>query len=199
MKFYFAARGFVKAISYILCPLKVHGDISTFPKDSAVVLCANHLSYFDVVFLGLLCKRQIHFVAKKKYADKFLLKHIFKWLGAFGIDTEKPDISALKKCFGVLKSGDVLGIFPEGTRVRNGKVSNPMPGSIMIAHKTHSPIFCVRIKPRTKSGEFKLFRKTDLYIGELISIEDLGVTDGKGDQYKEASVELMKRIYSLGE
>ena len=199
MSFYFTARGFAKAVSYVLCPVKVHGDISSFPEDEAVILCANHLSYFDVVFLGTVCKRQIHFIAKKKYADKFILKALFKWLGSFGIDTEKPDILALRKCFGVLKNNGVLGIFPEGTRVRGGKVSNPMPGAIMIAHKSHTPIYYMRIKPRTKSGEFKLFCKTDLYIGELIDVSDLGLTDGKADQYKNASVKLMERIYSLGE
>lgn len=199
MSFYSIARGFVKGLSHIICPIKVHGDISVMPEDSGVIISANHLSYFDVVFLGVVCKRQIHFVAKKKYAEMFFLKWLVKWLGAFGIDTEKPDLGALRKCFKVIKDKEVLGIFPEGTRVRDGKISDPMPGATMIAHKTKAPILYVRIKPRTKSGFFKLFRKTDVYIGGIVTVEELGVTDGKGTQYKDASVTLLEKIYSLGE
>lgn len=197
MSLYTIARGFVKGISYVFFPIKYHGDLKSFPSDSGVILCANHLSFLDAVFLGLVTKRHVHFIAKKKYAEMFILKYIIKWLGAFGVDTEKPDIAALRKCFQVVKNNEVLGIFPEGTRVRGGKISNPMPGTTMIAHKTKTPIFYVRIKPRKKY--FRLFVPTDVYIGGLITVEQLGVTDGKGTQYKDSSVLLIDKIYDLGE
>lgn len=197
MKFYTVAKHIVKLISYIFFPVKVIGDIDKFPKENGVILCANHLSYFDAVFLVIAFRRQIRFVAKKVYAEAPVLKTIFKWIGSFGIDPEKPDLAALKRCFSVVKSGEVLGIFPEGTRVIKGKVSNPMPGTIMIAHKTKTPIFYVRIKP--EKNLFRVFRKNYLYIGELIETSDLGVTDGKGNQYKLASEQLVDKIYRLGE
>lgn len=197
MKFYSVAVAFIKVISKIFFPVKVHGDANDIPQDCGVVLCANHVSFLDAVFLAIVFKRQIRFIGKKKYADKFILKTIFKLLGAFGIDTDKPDITAIKNCFKVIKSNEVLGIFPEGTRIRNGKVSNPMPGTIMIAHKTKAPIFYVKIKP--KHTEFKLFCKTDIYIGKTVYVDELGVTDGKGNQYKQASIELVNKIYSLGD
>ena len=197
MSFYTVARSFVKGVSYLFFPIKYHGDLKEIPSDSGVILCANHLSYLDAVFLGLVTKRHVHFVAKKKYAEMFILKHIIKWLGAFGIDTDKPDIGALRKCFQIVKSNEVLGIFPEGTRVRGGKVSDPMPGTTMIAHRTKTPIFYVRIKPRKKF--FRLFVPTDVYLGKLVTVDELGVTDGKGSEYKDASVKLLERIYDLGE
>lgn len=197
MNFYTIARGAVKALSYVFFPVKVHGDMSNIPEDSGVVFCANHISYLDVIFVGISIKRQLFFVAKKKYADKPVLKQLFKALGAFGIDTEKPDLTAIKNCFRIIKENKILGIFPEGTRILKGKKSNPMPGAMMIAHKTHAPIFYVRIKPRKKF--FRLFVTTDVYVGGLITAEELGVTDGKGEQYKTASINLMKKIYSLGE
>ena len=197
MLFYTVAVPVVKVIAKIFFPYKVHGNANDIPADKGVVLCANHVSFFDAVFLALVFKRQIRFIGKKKYAEMFFLKTIFKLIGAFGIDTEKPDLTALKNCFKVIKNGEVLGIFPEGTRVRAGKVSNPMPGTIMIAHKTKAPIFYVKIKP--KHGEFKTFCRTDIYIGETLYVEDLGVTDGKGTQYKDAAIELVNKIYSLGD
>ena len=197
MNFYFVAKKFVKLFSYLFFPVRIVGDMSKMPKDSGVVLCANHISYFDAIFLGIAFKRQIRFVGKEKYAKKPILKTLFKLLGAFGIDPDKADITAIRNCFSVVKNGEVLGIFPEGTRIIKGKISNPMPGAVMIAHKTKSPIFYVKIKP--SKGTFKLFRKNYLYVGELISVADLGVTSGKGDDYKNASLTLMEKIYSLGE
>ena len=46
MSFYSIARGFVKGLSHIICPIKVHGDISVMPEDSGVIISANLLSYF---------------------------------------------------------------------------------------------------------------------------------------------------------
>lgn len=197
MSFYKIAVGFVKLVSYIFFPIKVHGDTNDIPKDGGLVLCANHISFLDALFLAIVCKREIRFVGKKKYADMPILKPVFKWVGAFGIDTDKPDFTALKKCFNVVKRGEILGIFPEGTRILNGKISNPMPGTIMIAHKTKTPIFYVAIKPR--KNRFKLFVTTDIFIGKTVSVAELGVSDGKDEQYKNAAINLVKNIYALGE
>lgn len=197
MSFYSVARKFLIGISHIFFPFKIHGDIDSIPDDTGIVLCANHLSYLDAVFIAMAFKKQLYFVAKKKYADMFPLRLIFKAIGSFGINTEKPDLTAIKNCFRVIKDKKTLAIFPEGTRVIKGRVSNPMPGAIMIAHKTRAPIFYIRIAPRKKY--FKLFVPTDIYVGELISVDQLGVTDGKGDQYKKASEKLIEKIYSLGE
>lgn len=198
MNFYTVAKAFVKALSYVFFPCKIVGDIGKFPEDGGVVLCANHLSYFDAIFLAISLKRQIRFVGKDKYANSFPLKYIFKWVNAFAINPEKADLAAIKTCFKVVKNGEILGIFPEGTRIINGKVSNPMPGAVMIADKTKTPIFYFRILPSNKK-RFRAFTRTYLYVGELVTTSELGVTNGKGDDYKNASVELMKRIYDLGE
>ena len=50
-----------------------------------------------------------------------------------------------------------------------------------------------------KKVNVRLLTDTDVYVGGLITVDELGVTDGKGDQYKNASINLMRKIYSLGE
>ena len=197
MSFYTVARAIVRPVGALFFPIKVHGDRNLLPENTGVVLCANHISFLDVIFLALTFKRQIHFVGKEKYAKNIILKPLFKWLGSFGINTEKPDIAAVKRCIGVAAGGDVLGIFPEGTRILNGKVSNPMPGVIMIAHKAKVPVFYAKISPRR--GKFRLFVKTDIYIGDSISTQELGVDGGRGSEYKESAEKLMDKIYKLGE
>lgn len=197
MSFYAVAKVIVFPVSKLFFPVRLHGDAEKLPRDGGIVLCANHISFLDAIFLGLAFKRKIRFVGKEKYANNFILKYFFKWLGSFGINTEKPDIAAVKKCIEVVKAGGVLGIFPEGTRIINGKVSEPMPGVIMIAHKAQAPIFYARIAPR--HGMFRLFSPTDVYVGECVTTAQLGVEKGRGGEYKAASETLMKRIYALGE
>ena len=197
MSFYSFAKIIVRPISAVFFPVKVHGDPNLLPQDGGVILCANHVSFLDVIFLALTFKRQIHFVGKEKYAHKPILKQLFKWLGAFGINTDKPDIAAIKRCISIPKDGKVLGIFPEGTRIINGKESIPMPGTAMIAQKSGAPIFYARIKPR--HGQFRLFSRTDVYVGQLINTVQLGVTSGRGSEYKTAADNLMTLIYSLGD
>lgn len=197
MNFYSFAKVVLRPVSCIFFPIKVHGDRTCMPDDTGVVLCANHISFLDVIFLAFTFKRQIHFVAKEKYANAFMLKTLFKWLESFGINTEKPDIAAIKRCINVAEQGDVLGIFPEGTRILNGKVSNPMPGVMMIAQKAKAPIVYARIRP--KHGKFRLFSRTDVYVGGCTTTQELGVTNGRGSEYKAASEKLMNMIYKLGE
>ena len=72
-----------------------------------------------------------------------------------------------------------------------------MPGVIMIAHKAKVPVFYAKISPRR--GKFRLFVKTDIYIGNSISTQELGVVGGRGSEYKEAAEKLMDKIYKLGE
>ena len=69
MNFYSFAKCVIRPIAFVFFPVKVHGDINEMPYDSGVVLCANHISFLDVIFLGLTFKRQIHFVGKEKYAN----------------------------------------------------------------------------------------------------------------------------------
>ena len=197
MKFYSFALAIVRFFSYVFYPVKVHGDVRKLPDAGGVILCANHISFLDVIFLGIAFKRQIRFVGKEKYASMPVLRTIFKWCGGFGIDPEKPDIASIKKCIEVPKNGEVLGIFPEGTRILHGKVSTPMPGVSMIASRSKAPIFYARIKP--KHGTFRLFSRTDVFVGELVTLEDLAVPGAKGNGYKESSEKLMKLIYGLGE
>ena len=93
-----------------------------------------------------------------------------------------------------MKDGEVLGIFPEGTRVKGEKISDPKGGIAMFAWKTKSPVIPVHLEYRRR---FHLFNHIEMTIGKPIPAEELGVLNGTPEEYKQASEKLIDRVYSL--
>lgn len=164
-------------------------------KDGALIVYANHYSDTDIFILTVAFDRQIKFMAKKSLFEIPVVKHFVKAYGAFPVDRDGNDISAVRNALKILKNGEVLGIFPEGTRVRNEAESDPKGGFAMIAYKTKTPMQPVRIKYKRK---LMLFNKIDVIIGEPITWDNFKIEDTSSDGYGKASSELMKKVYSFG-
>ena len=196
MMFYKICRKLVKAISYIFFPIRVHGKENMINEGRAI-LCPNHFSYMDPIAVALSVKRHIRFVVKESIFNKPVLKQIFKLIDAHPIKQNKADMAAIKFCLKTLKNEHVLGIFPEGTRVRGSKVVTPKGGPIMIAYKTNSPIIYMRIKPKFKN--FIIFCPTDIYISKPITCKELGVENGTNEEFEAAAKVLVDKIYKLGD
>ena len=192
MRFYKFLRAVVRPICFILMPRKYYG-IENLPTEGPLIVCANHISYFDPVFIGLATKFPIHFIAKKEACNALILGWILKKIGAFPVDREGKDLKAIRTCMSIVKNGDVLGIFPEGTRIIKGRVSSAKAGVALIAKRSKAPILMVRIKP--SKGTFKCFCRTDVYFSKVYSYDELC-----GDmEYQQASEKILQTIYSLGE
>lgn len=186
------ARLILKPFFYIFMPWRIHG-IENFPKEGPVIVCANHISMTDPILLAMPIKRQIFFIAKKEVCDAPVIGRILHALGAFPVDRGGNDVRAVRKCISVLKNENILGIFPEGTRIINGKISQAKPGVALITKKGSAPIVMVHIK--SKFDKFKLFHRTELYFSKPYCYEELC-----GDMdYQSASEKILKTIYSLGE
>ena len=128
------------------------------------IVCANHLSNFDVVLLDIKFARKINFLAKKElFKSKFSSK-FYTSFGAISVDRQNIDMVSYKKAITVLKDNKPLGIFPEGTRNKTNDLLNMQDvksGAIVFASKTGTPIIPVAIfrKP-------KLFRCNAMIVGE---------------------------------
>ena len=192
MKFYRFVRELIRPLCFVLMPRKYHG-LENIPQDGSLIICANHLSYVDPVFIGLAVKRPIRFIAKKEACNVPIFGWILQKLGAFPVDREGKDLKAIRTCMSVVKDGGILGIFPEGTRIIKGRVSEAKAGVALIAKRSKAPLLLVRIKP--SKGAFRLFCRTDVYFSKVYSFAELC-----GDaEYKEASEKILETIYSLGE
>lgn len=127
-----------------------HFDLEGFdrlPTSGPAILCPNHISFLDSAFLMALVPRNISFVGKAEYMDSWKTKHLFPMLGMIPIDRAGGEKSqaALDAAEQVLRRGELFGIFPEGTRSRDGYLYKGRTGAARLALKIGCPIYPVGI------------------------------------------------------
>ncbi len=117
------------------------------PEDGPAILCPNHISFIDSMFLMLTVSRNISFVGKAEYMDSWKTKYVFPALGMIPIDRSggAKSASALEAAAAVLRRGELFGIFPEGTRSRDGLLHKGRTGAARLAMEVGCPIFPVGI------------------------------------------------------
>ena len=156
------------------------------------VMCGNHTANSDVIFLVMANGPKWDFgVIGKEELFRFKpLGALFRWLGAFPVKRSTNDMHAVKTCLTILKSGKKLLIFPEGTRVKPGMVSEPKPGAALFSVRCKVPLVPVYIPEGRKA-----FRKNTVVIGEAYAPQ----VEGKPDQqqYQAITEDLMGRIMAL--
>lgn len=170
---------------------KVTGK-NNIPKEGRVVICANHTSNFDPLILALALPRQVHYMAKKELFNNAFLKWLFTSLGAFPVDREAADLSAIRTSVKILQNEKMLGIFPEGTRVYEENLELAKPGVGLIAIKGKAPVV-----PVFMSSKYKPFSKVNITIGEPINFHEYYNQKLTKEDYKTISQKILKSIYSL--
>jgi 1-acyl-sn-glycerol-3-phosphate acyltransferase len=129
--------------------VRVEGAIDEIPVDGPVILAANHISNADAVILGAwLTKRlgrRIHWLGKKEMFDWPVVGWIARNGGVHPVDRGAADVDAFRTAERVLKEGQVLMIFPEGTRSPTGELQRPKDGLAMLALRTGAPIVPIGI------------------------------------------------------
>ena len=125
----------------LLTPVKVVGA-EHLPADGPVIVAANHISFFDTVVLMLSVPRKTYFVGKAEYMDSWTTSRLFPAMGLIPIerDAAKQAVAALGVAADVLRRGHVLGIYPEGTRSRDGLLHKGHTGVAQLALMTGAPI-----------------------------------------------------------
>ncbi len=152
-RFYETVRVIARIIVPLLIKLRVIG-VENVPKEGPVILVSNHLNWTDIPMIGYKVMRRTHFMAKAELFQKAPLKWLVIGLGAFPVRRGEADRQAIKQAEEVLKAGQVLVIFPEGTRSRTRQMKAGLPGVALIALRSEAPIVPVGIYG---SERFKLW------------------------------------------
>lgn len=190
---YRLARGFFKFYFTVFNRTEFKG-LENVVEDGPLIVYANHFSDCDVFLISAVYKRVVRFMAKKSLFETPVVRKAAKAYHAFPVDRDGNDVAAIKTSFRILKDGGVLGIFPEGTRIRNGKKSEPKGGFAMIAYKTKTAVQPIRLIYKRK---FLLFNHIQVIVGKPIAWDELGITEPSSEAYEKASRELMNKVYSL--
>lgn len=191
MYFYKFCRGLCSFLFKIIFRFKVIGN-DKIPADGRVIVCANHINLLDPITLAIAVPRPIRFMAKKELFDNRFLRRLLEKLGAFPVDREGSDLSAIRNSMKILGDEEILGIFPEGTRVNKPDIKNAKPGIALIAVKAQAPIVPIYIESR-----YKPFRKVLVKVGEPIEVKKFYKQKMSTKEYKKLSEDIMNSIYSL--
>ena len=174
------------------------------PADGPAILCPNHTSVIDSFLLPSTLPRRITFVGKAEYLDDWKTKHLFPALGMIPIDRSGGDASkrALDAAAGVLDRGELFGIYPEGTRSRDGRLHRGHTGPARLALRTGAPLVPVgligtrAIQPPGARAP-RPFRPCEIRIGRPIDVRRY---DGRADDrlvLRQLTDELMFEIREL--
>ena len=172
-----------KPVIYLLFWPKIIGKKNTRHKGRAVVI-ANHSSFWDPLLIAVIFKRQVYWMGKIELFKSRIARMFFNAVKAFPVRRGEGDLAAIRHAFRILKAEKLFGIFPEGTRIKSGEIGRFEPGTAMIALKNNAPVIPVYIK-----GQYKLFRRMKVIIGEPIMLSDY-----VGSKTDQATVEAATRF-----
>ncbi len=192
---YHIVRMFYLIVMKFTYRTKVHGR-ENIPGRKPFIICSNHLSMWDPVVIGISipASYRVHFMAKKELFNNFIFAYLLRNVGAFPLNRKDADHAAFKKAYQLLNDGEVLGLFPEGSRSKSGKLQKPYNGAALIAVRSGVPILPIAI-----AGPYRLFKPLNVYIGPPFVLPPLNYNhkEDKKAQLEAMSYHIMGHIRNL--
>lgn len=193
--FYVFAWYVTRVVMALCFDVRVEGRENLPEKGGALVVC-NHRFLKDPVMLAHAIPpgRPLHFMSKAEWFENKPFALLLTALGVFPINRGEGDMGALDRAAGYIREGELVGIFPEGTRNRTGGPMKPKSGAAFIARATRADIIpCALVY-----GESTGFRsRIVVRVGEVIPYRELGFEAEERTSLRRASKLIMGRINAL--
>jgi 1-acyl-sn-glycerol-3-phosphate acyltransferase len=201
---YWVMKVLLSPFFYLLWRIKVEGR-EHVPATGPVILAPNHVTFLDSMFLPLVLRRRVTFVAKAEYFDSWKTAWFFRAAGQIPMRREGGSASerALAAARDVLKEGKVLGIYPEGTRSPDGRLYRGHTGAARLALGCGATIVPVGLVGTSLvqppgSNRPRLFKKVTVRFGAPLDLSRFeGEAAGDPLMLRAATDELMFEIRNL--
>lgn len=173
------------------CTLKISG--AQHIPEGGTLIAANHKSLLDPPLLSYALKlsgRDAYFLGKKELFENPILGGVLRAVGSIPLDRKAADVGALKTALGVLERGDILALFPEGTRKVTGRLERFLPGIGFLALKSRVPVVPVYI---SDFGSFPAPGKViNIRLGTPVPYEEIAKYDAK--EIAQIILEAVRRL-----
>ena len=163
--FYSIFKIFCRFLFSVFFRTKVIG-LENVPTEGAVIVAANHLSNWDPPFLGTFLNREICYMAKEELFKNPIFAAAIRALHVFPVKRGTADKTAIKHAVKLLKDGQCLGIFPEGTRSKTGELGKAEAGVGLITAMTKAPVIPTAIIGTNKIFGEKMFPQLGVVYGK---------------------------------
>lgn len=181
----------VAAFLKIFFRIRIVGE-ENLPMEGGCVVCANHSSNWDPIFLIGALKRRIYFMGKDELFHVIVLGTILRSIGIIPVKRNASDIGAVRTAIKTLNDGKALGIFPSGTRVKEGEKVEVKSGVAFIAIKAGASVIPIYI-----DSKYHLFGKVTIYIGKGEDMSVYGKAKLSSEELSKISAGLFDSISSL--
>lgn len=196
---YVIAFSVVWVLGHLLFRIKTVGK-ENLPTDRGYILCPNHISALDPVFIVIArgAGRKLAIMGKEELFKNPILAWLFRSVGVVEVQRGKGDTEAIDESINAVKNGRGMLIFPEGTRTPDGELGKFKSGAFFIAANTEADIIPCRITYST--GKMKLFCRILIVFGTPVSMQEMGLLEGyKASNVREAKQMLKNDILALPE
>lgn len=167
-KAYAFVQFLANVLSHTIMPVTFHNR-EQLNMDAPYILIANHHSMLDPLYLSYACrKHEIRWLGKKEIAKMPVISWFAKKMDMIHVDRHNTDMAAMRQCMGAVKGGQVLGIFPEGTRHQPSLMHEVESGTAFIALRAGVPLL-----PVYTTRKISFFRRAHTYVGQPMDITDL--------------------------
>jgi len=192
---YWAAQHFLQLAYLLLFRIRAWG-VERVPRRGGVLLAANHQSFLDPPAVGVVLPRQIGYMARSTLFQVPGLGALIRRLHAFPVARDRADLKAIRSAIAVLKAGNGLLLFPEGTRTPDGAMRPFKPGFALVAARARVPIVPVAV-----DGTFKAWPR-HLWVPRAARVrvsfgEPLGPPADERAACIEAAAEVQRRVIAL--
>ncbi|QEY33947.1 1-acyl-sn-glycerol-3-phosphate acyltransferase [Caproiciproducens galactitolivorans] len=193
--FYFFCLRFLSFFAKRLFSIEYRG-IENIPEEGRLIVCCNHKSVFDPLFLAMPFKRQIRYMAKSELFEEHgaVIRWVLYRLGAFPVKRDSGDAGSVRRAVQILNQEGLLGIFPQGKCVFDDTPFQPKAGVAMIAGLSKAPVLPASIYC---DGIIKPFKRITVRYGKPIFPDELDIREKSTASIRSAALVIAEKINQM--